>query len=92
MRRYAVTLTRTITQTATFIVEADSAGEAALKSEDAPWTDATVASSHDNVADEDGWSYETIEEVTGPRRQSVRHRLAAALGYGEQPRPPQHPQ
>lgn len=92
MKRYAVTLTRTITQTATFLVEADNVGDAVLKAEDIPWSEAIVTSSHDNVGEEDGWFHGPVTEVTDSPRRSVRRRLAAAIGCGEQPRPPRRPQ
>lgn len=90
MPRYAVTLTRVITETATFIVEADSAGEAQVAAEDTPWDQCVVTSSHDNVAADDDWRHGDVVEIMDLRPRSVRHRLAAALGYGAQQRPQRH--
>lgn len=76
MKRYAVTLTRTITQTATFIVEAASADDAWLAAEIAPWEEAAVTSSMDN-APEDGWTHRDTTEIAD-HRQIDRLRRAAA--------------
>lgn len=92
MARYMVTATRQITQYATWVIEADSPGEAALKSEETPISEAVIASSYDKGGDEDGWSHGAIVEITPPAARSVRHRLASAIGYGAPPPPPRHPQ
>lgn len=91
MARYMVTATRQITQYATWIIEAGSADEAALKAEDTPISEASLTASYDKGGDNDGWAHGAVVEITAPRPQSVRHRLASAIGYGAQQRPPRHP-
>lgn len=92
MARYMVTATRQVTQYATWVIEADSADEAALKSEDTPISQAAITASYDKGGDDDGWAHGAVIEITPPESRTVRHRLAAAIGYGAQPRPPRHPQ
>lgn len=90
--RYLVTATRQITQYATWVIEADSPDEAAVKSEDAPISEASITASYDKGGDDDGWAHGVVVEITDPRPQSVRRRLASAIGYGAPPRLPRHPQ
>jgi len=87
MARYAVTFTRQVTQTATFIVDADDAGSAQVAAEDAPWSEATITSTHDNVGPEDGWRHAGASEITLAAGRIFRRRLAAAIGYGERQQP-----
>lgn len=92
MPRYEVTFTRQVTQTATFIVEADSADDAATVAEDTPTTREHITTSGDNALD-DGWAWSGApREITPAAVGTFRRRLAAAIGYDERPRPPRHPQ
>ena len=90
MARYAVTLTRQITQTATFIVEAENVGRAMVEAENAPWQSATITSSADNFGAEDEWQHESVTELPHPAR-SVRHRPAVATGCDEKRQPLRQP-
>ncbi len=84
MARYMVTATRQVTQYAAWIIEADSADEAALKAEDTPISEAAITASYDKGGDDDGWSHGVVVEITPPATQTFRHRLASAIGYGVQ--------
>lgn len=92
MARYLVTATRQITQYATWVIEADNADEAALKSENTPIAEASITASYDKGGDEDGWTHGAVVEITPQEKQTVRRRLAAAIGYGVRLRPQLHPQ
>ncbi len=77
MARYAVTMTRVVTETAVMIVEADDPGQACLRCEEAPWTDATITTSHDNMCAEDGWSFQGDPQLIQEPRTVHRRRAAA---------------